>query len=199
VAPFSEDDIRKILTACDYTKEFKRENTKTYKLKRKTAIRDRALIMILLDTGIRVGELTRLKIEDVDLTTGACLIAPYETGRKTKPRTVYLGKASRRTLWLYLAKRDDYRQDDPLIPLGTDPIRLLLKGIEERSGVKNIHPHRFRHTFAIQYLRNKGDVFTLQRLLGHATLSMVQHYLALVDADSADTHRRASPVDNMKL
>jgi site-specific recombinase XerD len=78
-------------------------------------------------------------------------------------------------------------------------IRHLLVNLGTRAGVSNVHPHRFRHSFAILSLRAGMDVFTLQRLLGHSSLDMVRHYLDIVEADVSEAHRRASPVDNWRL
>ena len=60
-------------------------------------------------------------------------------------------------------------------------------------------PHTFRHTFAISYLRNGGDVFSLQRILGHSTLDVVRIYVNMSDVDVKACHRRFSPADNMDL
>ena len=78
-------------------------------------------------------------------------------------------------------------------------IRLLLTDLGRRVGIKNAHPHWLRHTFAVEYLRNEGDIFTLQMILGHSSLDMVRNYLQLAKADAKNARRRASPTDKWKL
>jgi len=204
VPPFSQDDIEKLLDAAQYTATANTDRRKRFRMKRATGQRDLAIVLLLLDTGLRVSECARLRVQDVNLETGEVYVMPWGSGQKTKSRHVYLGKATRRAVWLYLASRPDRRDDDPLFeargkPMDRGTIRHILGNLGERAGVPDVHPHRFRHTFAIQYLRNGGDVFSLQRLLGHSTLDMVRRYLSLADADSANAHRRASPVDRWRL
>jgi len=91
------------------------------------------------------------------------------------------------------------RPDEPLFlttfsrRMNPYAIRLFLKDLGDKADMKNYHPHRLRHTFAVEYLRNDGDIFTLQMILGNSSLDMVRHYLQLVKADVKNAHRRASP------
>lgn len=205
VQPFTQEEIAALLKACDRTAPANTERRSHFTMKRPTAKRDRAMILLLLDTGLRVSEVARLTIADINLESGEINVKPFGSGRKTKGRLVYIGKTTRSALWKYLATRDSHpsaplfltEQNDG--PLNRDSIRLLINRLAINAGVQHAHPHKFRHTFAIMFLRNGGDVFTLQRLLGHSTLEMVRHYLALADSDSQAAHQRASPADRWKL
>jgi len=158
--------------------------------RRPTAKRDTAMILLLLDTGIRASECARLTIGDVNLETGEVNIEPFGTGQKTKARKVYIGKGTRRAIFRYLAHRD-YDDYDYLFatkedrPMDRNTIRHMLVDLGEKAGVRTSTHIASGHTFAIQFLRNGGDVFNLQNLLGHRSLEMVQNYLRLVDMDSA--------------
>lgn len=204
IQPLSENEIKTLLKAIDRTAPSNGKR-QPFTMPRSTAHRDRAIVMLLLDTGIRASELCRLTIKDLDLQNGTITIRPFMSGIKSRSRIIPIGNVTKKTLWRYLASRNtEYRGDELFFsreghPLDRNSLCKLLVRLGERAGVPNVHPHRFRHTFAIQYLRNGGDVFTLQRILGHSTLSMVQHYLALADADAQSAHRRASPVDNWRL
>lgn len=204
IQPLSEAEIKALLKAIDRTKPSEGKR-KPFTMPRSTAHRDRAIIMLLLDTGLRASELCRLTVKDLDLHNGTITVRPHLSGIKSRPRIIPIGNVTKKALWRYLAVRNTEYKGDELFfsreghPMDRNSLRKLLNRLGERAGVPNVHPHRFRHTFAIQYLRNGGDVFTLQRILGHTTLSMVQHYLALADADAQSAHRRASPVDNWRL
>lgn len=206
VLPLTEAEVKALLKAAEYTREAKPGNRSSFSMHRATAARDTALILLLLDTGVRAGEAGRLLVEDVDLKTGEVTVHPYgNSKRKTKARSVFLGKSGQKAVWRYLATRPDAQKDDPLFlsitgrPMDANSIRCLLVDLGEKAGISHVHPHRLRHTFSIQYLKNGGDVFTLQRLLGHASLDMVKHYLEIAAVDAQNAHRRASPADNWHL
>jgi site-specific recombinase XerD len=180
------DDIERLFAACSG----------------KTAldIRNKAILSVFLDTGLRVSELASLNLDDIDNQTGAILV---KHGKGKKQRIAHIGSKAQKALWRYLLVRKSdsnrlfiNRRSDPLDAVG---IKILTKRLGQKANVK-VHPHKLRHTFAISYLRAGGDVFSLQYLLGHTTLQMTQRYLQSLNADDAiAAHKRFSPLDNMSL
>lgn len=206
IMPLAEEEVRALVVSAEYTRQAMTDGRRVFKMKRPTAERDTALIVLMLDTGIRSGEAGRLNVKDVNLDTGEIYITPYGSSqRKTKSRSIPIGKSTRRLLWRYLSTQQEQSQDDPLFlttagrRMNNSAIRLLLKDLGDKVGIKSCHPHRLRHTFAVEYLRNDGDIFTLQMILGHSSLDMVRHYLQLVKTDAKNAHRRASPADKWRL
>lgn len=208
IQTFTKEEIEKLIKSCLYQKESQPSNRRNYIARRSSANRDQALIMVLLDTGLRVTEICSLLVGDVDLKTGQVNVRSGIGGgaKGGKGRTTYLGKTTRRVVWRYLVTRED--GEDPLAPLfinnkdrafNRNSLRILIRRLGERAEIPHVHPHKFRHTFAITYLRSGGDVFTLQALLGHSTLEMVRHYTQVAESDVAAAHRKASPVDNWRL
>lgn len=166
-----------------------------------SADRNRSILLLLLDTGMRASELCELCISGMDNHNRRV----HVMGKGSKERTIPFSPRTGQTLWRYLTSRPDLRGNDPLIatldghPLNRARLLKILVSIDHRSGVSDVHPHRFRHTFAIQYLRNGGDAYTLQALLGRSSLDMVKNYLRIAQIDIDMAHRRASPVDNWRL
>ena len=193
VQPYTEQEVKRLLKACD------KSNGDL-----PTAVRDKLIILILLDTGVRVSELCRIRFGDINIEEQSITIKPFETGKKSRGRTVYMGSETMELLWRECAENDDperYLFTDSRCrrenkPLNRNSISQLLQYIGEKANVKHCGAHRFRHTFAIQYLRNGGDIYTLKRLIGHKSFYMVQRYLQLSEADAQSAHRKASPVDN---
>lgn len=163
--------------------------------------RDKALIMFLLDTGARISEVLAVNIGDVDIATGRVLL---QQTKDREQRVVYLGSQARRQLLKYY-RTLTVRPDAPLWVDLRRGKRLLRNGVQQlltrigkRAGVVECGPHRFRRTFAISFLRNGGDIFTLQRILGHSSLDMVKMYLGgLNDDDTAKAHKLYAPGDRL--
>lgn len=208
IQTFSKEDIEKLIKACVYSREAQTEGRHKFVMRRPSANRDQAIVLTLLDTGLRATELCSLTVEDVDLKTGKVNVRHGVGGgaKGGKGRVTYLGKVARKAVWRYLATRED--GSDPKAPIfisagdrpfNRDSLRILIRRLGERVQIAHVHPHKFRHTFAITYLRSGGDVFTLQSLLGHGSLDMVRHYAQIAGVDVENAHRKASPVDNWRL
>jgi site-specific recombinase XerD len=202
IVPFSEEDVKLILYACQrsrsYRRSFDRENI-SRSLPNYT--RNKAIILTLLDTGVRANELCHLKIRDLDLRNRQISVK----GKGNKTRVVEVCGRTVQVISQYLRTRPDLVKHTPLfignhdIALTRNGLLQLIRRLGERANVQNAYPHRFRHTFAINFLRNGGNIFALQKLLGHSTLDMVKRYLKLAQQDCAAAHRIASPVANWDL
>jgi integrase/recombinase XerD len=160
-------------------------------------IRDRAIVMFLIDSGLRCAELISLNWEDVDIGTG---IVHVQNGKGNKSRKVIIGARCRRALLAY--RRD-------VIPNEQDPLFQTIRGgrftviglyrvmarLSERSGIR-VNPHALRRTFATLALKAGMNPLHLQGLLGHTTLEMTRRYIRMVAADLAEAHREYGPIDN---
>ncbi|MBI3942963.1 MAG: tyrosine-type recombinase/integrase [Chloroflexi bacterium] len=169
--------------------------------------RDRAILLTLLDTGLRAGELCALNVGDVNLATGEI---PVRRSKSRKPRTVYAGHRARLALTRYLRTRPDARPDDPLwltFPINdAPPDRLTYGGLRQmvrrragRAGIPVPSLHSFRRAFAILSLRNGADPVSISRMLGHGSLPVVMRYLRQLSQDLGEVHKSTSPVDRLKL
>jgi site-specific recombinase XerD len=202
IDPLSEEDIRTLLNACNRSRTYNRPGKRECNNQRVTGLRDRAIILLLVDTGVRASELCNLAVADVDFKNNRITVM----GKGDKERTLPISASTGRALWKYLnAERVDDTFTHRLFtttegkPLDRKVLLKLLKRLGQKVDVHNCNPHRFRHTFAISFLRNGGNAYALQMALGHATLAMVNKYLALAQADLEAAHKTASPVANWQL
>lgn len=201
IETFTQDDIRALLRAAAYTQGWTARSGKTTHTRRPTASRDRAIILTLLDTGIRAQELCDLVIDDYDEQRGRLHI---RHGKGDKARYVVLGNRTQKALWRLMIERGPVQTNSPLFATQTethmqrDNLRHTLKRIGENAGIAKVYPHRFRHTFAINFLRNGGNVLLLRELLGHESIETVMIYARIADSD-VDGGSDYSPADNWKL
>lgn len=202
IIPLTLTEVQALVSAAEWGAPWKTRTGKQTRSKRPTAKRDKAIILTLLDTGVRASELCDLQIRDYEADSGQLYI---RHGKGNKRRVVYLGQRARLHLWRYMADRQDARPADPLFASRTNTrldrtnLRHMLNIIAGQAKVTDVHPHRFRHTFAITFLRNGGNTFALQKLLGHSELSTVLKYVRLAETDIKAAQATASVVDNWRL
>ena len=175
------------------------------------AARNRAILWLLWDTGIRLAELCDLRLANLDRDKGAIIVL----GKGNKERRIALGRNALRALLLYI---DRYRQNrDTLLAVGNPNedhvflseggfaltrrgIDMLFQRLRKRADLskdKRISPHIFRHTFAVRYLMLGGDIYTLQELLGHEDIATIKNYMHLNDTLIQEQKRKFSPGDSV--
>ncbi|HUI89158.1 MAG TPA: tyrosine-type recombinase/integrase [Anaerolineales bacterium] len=160
--------------------------------------RDRALLLLMVDTGLRRAELCALNWEDMDIATGVVRVV---RGKGGKARSVVVGVSTRRALLAY--RRSLTTTDEKPVfqtssggRLSFNGLRSLLLRLGKRAGVK-VSPHALRRTFATLSLRAGMNLIHLQGLMGHSTIEMTKHYVQLLDEDLVQAHRAHGPIDNL--
>jgi len=202
IVPYTLEEVKLMLASIERTKRYTRPGQTWQDRATLEPERSKAILLFLLDTGVRAEELCNIKVGQVDKR----LMRVKIFGKGAKDRYVSFSARTAQALWRYLATREVLKDDQPLFSsrqagghLTRTRLLKMVVAIGNRAGVKGVSLHRFRHTFAISYLRNRGDVYTLQRLLGHSTLDMVKNYLAIVQVDIENAYNLASPVGNWGL
>ena len=165
-----------------------------------TGIRDKAILLSLLDTGARAQEFLDITLPDVNPISGEITIKQAKGG---KYRIVFVGKIGRKALRKYLRARNA-ETDRLWVTLIRDPIsywgfREIIHRRANKAQVPVPGIHDFRRAFALECLRNGMDIYSLQKLMGHADLQVLQRYLAQTIEDIQLAHQAGSPVDNSGL
>lgn len=169
---FSDVEVDRIRSACKKPKE-------------------RALVEILLTTGVRVNEASNLKVDDINKDTCAVHV---RHGKGNKERITYTTPVAMRHVSAYICSRKEagemlfYNKNHKQLEPGG--IRTILNTIAKRAGVFDVHPHRFRRTFATNLYRRGMDVHEIQRLMGHSNINTTMAYIVVEDTKISDSYKR---------
>ncbi|MDX2007439.1 MAG: tyrosine-type recombinase/integrase [Meiothermus sp.] len=167
------------------------------------AARNRCMLLLLLDTGARVQELLNVNVSDINQDNRSIQVR----GKGDRDRSLYYGYKTARHLNAYLRKDRKPVGDTPRLflndqgnPWTYEGVSQVIKRLKKSAGLPADLPvsaHKFRHTFATQFLVSGGSALALQRLLGHSTLEMTRRYSSLADEHLAEAHAKAGPVDRL--
>lgn len=184
--PLSDDEVERILGV---------PNTREY-----AQFRDLVGMYLMLDTGIRLSELCNLEISDIDFKS-RCIILPAHKNKNRKPRIMPLSNQVVKML-LELVNENKAHFDSAHVflancgtPYQANSFRRRLHQYKEKAGIdKRVSLHAFRHLFCGNYILNGGDVFSLQRIVGHADISTTRKYMQVDESAVRHQHAQFSPV-----
>lgn len=170
-------------------------------LRRWKGVRDRAILLTLLDTMARVSEMAGVNASHVDLEGRSIRVM----GKGRKERDLPIGRSAARALLRYRNSVDGLLPGDPFFisyrgrRLDRSVITDMVADYGRAAGIEGVcrSPHTLRHTGAKRFILAGGDVFSLQKLLGHTSLAMVRRYVELASIDVAVQHERFSPADSL--
>ncbi|WP_314587902.1 tyrosine-type recombinase/integrase [Paenibacillus terrigena] len=186
---FTDEDVKLLLSVPD---------KRTY-----TGHRDYVIMLLLCDCGLRINELTNLKVNDVDfesnyLNVGARSnkiktrrIVPMSSNTANSLKNLILRMAIEPTDYIFLTQYGERYSGDSF--------GKMLKKYANRVGLAGprVSPHTFRHYMAVKFLREGGNTIVLMRILGHSSLSMTEKYVRFSMNDIREQHDKASPVKNL--
>ena len=162
------------------------------------------IVLLLLDTGIRASEMCTLTLDNTYIDDSYIKVM----GKGRKERIVPFGATTKKAILRYVHtfRPEPFHDGIDELILSTDGTSLTYSGLAQaikrlgkKTGVPRLHPHLFRHTFAVRYLMNGGDIMTLKLMLGHTTLEVTQVYMHLAEAHVQIQHHRFSPVDRLQI
>jgi integrase/recombinase XerD len=177
----SREDFDSLLEACPRDKFF--------------GERDRTILLLLMDTGVRASELCQINLDDINFPDSSILI---RQGKERKPRFVFYGKKTRRQLrkWLTLRGREGHslftNRYGERISYGT--LREIMRRLSLKAGIKEPGLHDFRRAFCLECLRSGMSEITIARLMGHTTTQLIGRYAKQTAVDLMNSYR--SPLDD---
>lgn len=162
--------------------------------------RDKLICMLMLDCGLRRGEVVNLKLSDIDKNKHTMII----NGKGSKQRIVPFGKTVKTQLMCYLTMRSKKPCSfDSLFltverePITANTIKMLFQRLKSSSGISRLYPHLLRHTFATNYILQGGNLEVLRVLLGHSSISITQIYIHLAAQMQLVNNRFDSHLDTL--
>lgn len=155
-------------------------------------IRDLAIIDLLYSTGIRIGELVSLDIEDVNFEERECVVS----GKGDKERRVYFDARTKIHLQGYINGRSDNNPalfvtlDSPFERLKISGVEIRLRSLGRKLGINRVHPHKFRRTMATRAIDKGMPVEQVQKLLGHSQIDTTMRYAIVNQTNVKTSHRK---------